>query len=256
MDRETASATSSGSPAERRAGERPSGEAAEHASATFLPRGWSAARLLRIREWMPGVRDVLGPGARAVVWVQGCSLRCPGCIVPETWAPAGGRLVNPVELAREVLESGGVEGVTVSGGEPMEQPGPVADFLAEVRAAGKNVWVYSGYTLEELLARDDADVDRVLAMVDVLVDGRYDRRRATTHEYRGSENQRLLRLSGRDAGRPVPEERPPRVQMTLDDQGRLVVVGVPPPGFLARFKDALERRGVQVLADRTWARPE
>jgi anaerobic ribonucleoside-triphosphate reductase activating protein len=175
-------------------------------------------------------------------------------MVPETWPARGGRLVEPSVLADEVLAGGACDGVTVSGGEPMEQPGAVADFLARVRAAGRNVWVYSGYTLDELLARNDADVDRVLSLTDVLVDGRYDRARATAHEYRGSVNQRLLQLSGREAGRPRTEARPPRVQLTLDAEGRLVVVGVPPPGFLARFKDALERRGLQVTTEHSWNR--
>jgi anaerobic ribonucleoside-triphosphate reductase activating protein len=211
--------------------------------------------VLRIRDWKAGVRDVLGPGDRAVVWVQGCSLRCPGCMVPETWAPSGGQAVDPVALAHEILAAGRVDGVTVSGGEPMEQPAAVAELLAPFRAAGKDVWVYSGYTLEELLARDDVEVDRVLSLADVLVDGRYDRARPAATGYRGSANQRILSLSGRGDAPPVPEEPPPRVQLTLDGEGRLVVVGVPPPGFLKRFKDAMERRGTLVRTDRTWDSP-
>ncbi|HET7462572.1 MAG TPA: 4Fe-4S single cluster domain-containing protein [Longimicrobium sp.] len=204
---------------------------------------------LRIRDWRAGVRDVLGPGERAVVWVQGCSLHCRGCMVPETWSPAGGRAVEVAELAREILAVAPLDGVTVSGGEPMEQPGAVAELLAEVRAAGKTVWVYSGYTLEELLARQDAEVDRVLSLADVLVDGRYEQARPEGSGYRGSANQRLVPLTGRAL---PPPGAPPRVQLTLDHEGRLVVVGVPPPGFLARFRGALEERGVALSADRTW----
>jgi anaerobic ribonucleoside-triphosphate reductase activating protein len=206
--------------------------------------------LLRIRDWKPGVRDVLGPGERAVVWVQGCSLHCPGCMVPETWSPAGGHAVEAAELAREILAAGRVDGVTVSGGEPMEQPAAVAELLAAVRAAGKDAWVYSGYTLEELLARDDPEVDRVLALADVLVDGRYEQARPEASGYRGSGNQRLVPLTGRAL--PPPGAPPPRVQLTLYREGRLVVVGVPPPGFLARFRDRLAERGVALDADRTW----
>jgi anaerobic ribonucleoside-triphosphate reductase activating protein len=200
------------------------------------------------------VRDVLGPGERAVVWVQGCSLHCPGCMVPETWSPGGGRPVEPAALAAEILASGRVDGVTVSGGEPMEQPSAVADLLAPIRAVGKDVWVYSGYTLEELLARDDRDVDRVLSLVDVLVDGRYETARPEPGGYRGSANQRLVRLTGRAL--PPPGAPPPRVQITLDQEGGLVVVGVPPPGFLARFRAALGERGMALDADRTWGRSD
>lgn len=210
--------------------------------------------VLRIRDWKAGVRDVLGPGERAVVWVQGCSLHCPGCMVPETWSPAGGRGVDPASLAREILASGRVDGVTVSGGEPMEQAAAVAEFLEEVRAAGKDVWVYSGYTLDELLARDEAAVDRVLSLADVLVDGRYEQARPEGAGYRGSSNQRLVPLTGRSL--PPPGAPPPRVQLTLDGEGRLVIVGVPPPGFLARFRGALRERGVALDADRTWGRSD
>ncbi|HET7228701.1 MAG TPA: 4Fe-4S single cluster domain-containing protein [Longimicrobium sp.] len=196
------------------------------------------------------MRDVLGPGKRAVVWVQGCSLRCPGCMVPETWSPSGGRAVDVAELAREILAAERLDGVTVSGGEPMEQPGAVAELLAAVRAAGKTAWVYSGYTLEELLARQDAEVDRVLALTDVLVDGRYERERPESAGYRGSGNQRLVPLTGRAL--PPRDSPPPRVQLTLGAEGQLVVVGVPPPGFFLRFREALAERGIALETDRTW----
>lgn len=205
--------------------------------------------LLRVHDWRTGVRDVLGPGERAVVWVQGCTLRCPGCMVPETWSPAGGRLIEATELAREILAAGSADGVTVSGGEPMQQPAAVAEFLAEVRAAGRDVWLYTGYTLEELLAREDPDVDKVLSLVDVLVDGRYERAHPETRGYRGSANQRLVPLTGRALPSPAA---PPRVQLTLDQAGRLVVVGVPSPGFFSRFREALGERGLALEGDRTW----
>lgn len=215
------------------------------------------APLLRLHDWMADVRDVLGPGRRAVVWVQGCSLRCPGCIVPETWLPRAGRLVDPRELAREIVALTGVEGVTVSGGEPMEQAAAVAELVAAVRAAGLGVWVYSGYTAEELLARDDAAVRRILSLADVLVDGRYRREQADgAPAYRGSANQRVLALSGgAPSGAPVPAlpAAAPRFQVTVDVSGRMVVVGVPPRGFLAALRESLERRGLRVAADPTWS---
>lgn len=207
--------------------------------------------LLRVHDWRAGVRDVLGPGERVVVWVQGCTLRCPGCMVPETWFPSGGRAVEPAELAREILAAAGpAVGVTVSGGEPMQQPAAVAELLAALCGTGLDVWLYTGYTLEELLAREDPDVDRVLSWVDVLVDGRYVKVRPEARGYRGSANQRLVPLTGRAL---PPSAAPPRVQLVLDEAGRLVVVGVPPPGFFSRFREALGERGLELEADRTWS---
>lgn len=207
---------------------------------------------LRVYAWMPAVRDALGVGLRAVVWVQGCSLGCPGCMVPETWPAAGGQLVDPHALAGQLLQAPAIEGVTVSGGEPTEQAAAVAQLLAQVKAAGKNTWVYSGYTLEELLARHDPATEALLALTDVLVDGRYERERAGRLRWRGSANQRIIRLS--DA---IPAERLAggeysQVEIRLDEHGRLIVVGVPPPGFLAQFLERLRAQGVAVQPQTPW----
>lgn len=211
-----------------------------------------ASDLLQIHAWLPAVREALGPGLRAVVWVQGCSLRCPGCMVPETWPSTGGQWVDPVELARMLLQRPEIEGITVSGGEPSEQAAAVARLLAEVKTAGKNTWVYSGYTLEELVARNDPATDEMLAFTDVLVDGRYDMAQAGSFRWRGSANQRILRLT-----EAIPIERIQggefsRVEITLDYRGQLLVVGIPPPGFLHHFVERLREKGVVVSAGSPW----
>ncbi len=201
---------------------------------------------LRIHDWRLAVRDILGPGIRAVVWVQGCSLHCDGCIAPETWSKESGSLVDPHVLAETILKNETIEGITVSGGEPTEQPYAVAELLACMKLAGKNTWVYSGHTLDELVAKNDPDLDRMLAFTDVLVDGRFDKMSAGIYTYRGSENQRILHLQdlGQMDDSDVKEQS--RLEITLDKDGQMVVVGVPPPEFLNKLKDALSRRGVQV----------
>ncbi|GIV64039.1 MAG: anaerobic ribonucleoside-triphosphate reductase-activating protein [Bellilinea sp.] len=207
---------------------------------------------LRIFTWLPAVREALGPGLRAVVWVQGCSLHCPGCLVPETWVTTGGEWVDAVELARDILQRSDVEGVTVSGGEPMEQAAGVASLLAAIKMAGKNTWVYTGYTLEELVARQDPATDEVLALTDVLVDGRYKMEQGGSFRWRGSLNQRIIRLT-----EAIPLERiaggeSSRIEIRLDQQGHLLIVGVPPPGFLRRFRQGLTAQGVIVSAEPPW----
>lgn len=208
--------------------------------------------MLRIRHTARDVVDILGPGRRSVVWVQGCSLHCPGCMVPEMWNPqVGGELVDPVSLAGELLGDDPDTHLTVSGGEPTEQPEAVAALLAAARSMGRTTWVYSGRTLDELLADDDEAVLSLLAEVDVLVDGRYEQSKRTSLPYRGSANQRVLHLT--DA---IPSDLSrtdsPRVSLTLDSDGGLVVIGVPPPGFLARLEDGLENRGIRVNTDHRW----
>lgn len=207
---------------------------------------------LRLGHVAASVVDVLGPGRRAVVWVQGCSLHCPGCITPEMWSSQGGRLVDPCTLAEELMASPWLDGITVSGGEPTEQPAAVGELLARFKQAGKNTWVYSGYTLEELVAKADPMLDRLLSMTDVLVDGRYKIEAAAALRLRGSRNQRIIHLSNAIAPVPPAGENSARVELTLDDQGRLVIVGIPPAGFLPHLKRALEERGLSVRTDTPW----
>jgi anaerobic ribonucleoside-triphosphate reductase activating protein len=111
-----------------------------------------------------------GPGRRLALWVQGCTIRCPGCCNPEMFAARGGtEMTVDAVLAR----LGDVEGVSILGGEPFEQAAEVAAFARGVRAIGKTVMVYSGYTMAELQAMPVAA--ELLATTDLLVDGRYDR---------------------------------------------------------------------------------
>lgn len=208
--------------------------------------------LLRLYAWLPAVRDALGVGMRAVVWVQGCSLHCPGCIVPETWSVAGGQLVDPRELAARLLQHPEIEGVTVSGGEPTEQAAAVAQLLGYIKAAGKNTWVYTGYTLEELLARHDPATEALLALTDVLVDGRYVREQAGHWRWRGSANQRILRLSDAIPAARLAGSECSQVEIQLDKRGQLVVVGVPPPGFLEQLLRKLRAQGIFVSPQAPW----
>ncbi|MDY4415818.1 4Fe-4S single cluster domain-containing protein, partial [Selenomonas sp.] len=93
------------------------------------------------------------------------------------------------------------------GGEPFLQPAPLADLAKQLHARGLDVWSYSGYTLEELQARAQADraTRALLAEVDVLVDGPYEEaERDLTLHFRGSRNQRVIDMQKtRKAGRVV-----------------------------------------------------
>jgi anaerobic ribonucleoside-triphosphate reductase activating protein len=119
-----------------------------------------------------------GPGRRFALWVAGCSLRCAGCCNPEMFDARGGTAMSVDALAARVAATA-AEGITLLGGEPFEQAAPLAALAARVRAAGRTVMVFSGYTLAELRARAAADAGTaaLLAATDLLVDGRYDRTR-------------------------------------------------------------------------------
>lgn len=134
-----------------------------------------------------------GPGLRLTVFVQGCPHRCPGCHNPQTHDFEGGREMTVEELTRIYGENPLLDGLTLSGGEPMCQPGACAALARGVRALGGNVWVYSGYTYEEILA--DPAKKELLDAADVLVDGPFlESQRSLELLWRGSANQRLIDL--------------------------------------------------------------
>jgi len=134
-----------------------------------------------------------GPGLRFVLFAQGCPHQCPGCHNPATHDPDGGREESEADIINEMLRNKLTDGITLSGGEPFAQAKSCAVIARAAREAGLNVWSYSGYTLEELLASNDADILELLSLTDVLVDGRfYLPERTLNLKWRGSRNQRLI----------------------------------------------------------------
>ena len=175
------------------------------------------------------VHDVLarsranGPGLRFTVWSQGCSLNCPGCFNPETHRPGG-----PVRTAGELADAalalaGEIEGVTLTGGEPLEQPEAVAAFCAEVTArGGLGVVVLTGFTREEI----EADPDRLAAVADadMVVTGRYNPRLHLGTGLRGSANKRYWART--DRYRPADFEDLPEAEILIGPGGGLAVTGM------------------------------
>ncbi|MDR1409789.1 MAG: anaerobic ribonucleoside-triphosphate reductase activating protein [Oscillospiraceae bacterium] len=155
------------------------------------------------------IRDSIvdGPGWRFVIFAQGCPHRCPGCHNPETHDAAGGYDAAPEMLLAEIRKNPLLHGITLSGGEPFAQAQAFADLARTVRALGLDVFVYSGYTFEELLAGADAQNGwlALLRESDTLVDGQYlAAERSLNLLFRGSKNQRLIDVKASlAAGRAV-----------------------------------------------------
>lgn len=202
-------------------------------------------RGLRVHHMVPVLEDILGPGRRAVVWVQGCTIRCRGCVLPEAWDSRGGREMDPDALA-EALLTKEVEGLTVTGGEPTEQAEAVARVMECFRRESKNTWLYTGRTLGELRASGDLFIERLLAATDVLVDGPFVGEQAEGRGFRGSRNQLVHRLTGAIAEERLRPELPCRVVVDVNDSGRLLVVGIPGPGLLDGLHQRLAERGFTV----------
>lgn len=146
-----------------------------------------------------------GPGVRVSLFVSGCTHHCRECFNPETWDFTYGEEYTD-QVTAEILEALSpdyIQGITVLGGEPFEPSNQSAllPLYREIRKRypGKNIWVYSGYTLEQdLLAKSRARTDitdEILSLIDVLVDGEFvPEQKNISLKFRGSENQRIIRL--------------------------------------------------------------
>ena len=132
-----------------------------------------------------------GPGFRLVIFTQGCPRHCPGCHNPDLIPAEGGQDASIQEVLNIINENVTplTRGITISGGDPLMQAAPLAEFLQQVRTKYPkfDVWVYTGYTFEEI-----KDLP-VLKYIDVLVDGAYDQdKRDLSLAFRGSANQRII----------------------------------------------------------------
>ncbi len=151
-----------------------------------------------------------GPGVRVSLFVSGCTHRCPGCFNAEAWSFDYGQAFDKEaeEHILEALAPSYIKGFSLLGGEPFEEQNRavLAPLLERIRATypEKTIWCYSGYTYDrDLLAHrvGDADTtDRMLACIDVLVDGRFvEAQKSARLRFRGSANQRIIDLRASEA---------------------------------------------------------
>lgn len=142
---------------------------------------------------------VLGPGERTAIWFQGCNRRCKGCMSESSRPLNGGKLASISKLCDVIFSQTGIEGVTISGGEPFLQPEALYSLLERIRNnSSLGVIVYTGFTLEQLKDLGDSWVDKILnGYVDLLIDGEYVDELNDGKSLKGSSNQRVLFLTDR-----------------------------------------------------------
>ncbi|HDX9578452.1 anaerobic ribonucleoside-triphosphate reductase activating protein [Bacillus cytotoxicus] len=135
-----------------------------------------------------------GEGLRTVVFFAGCPHRCFGCHNPQSWNICNGTEMTKEEIIKEI-EKNPLTDVTFSGGDPFFQATEIKELAKNVKDLQKNLWIYTGYTFEEIQNSQNNDMIELLHYADVLVDGRFElERRDLTLSFRGSSNQRIIRL--------------------------------------------------------------
>lgn len=153
---------------------------------------------MKIRLAIPEIQKdsiVDGEGIRSVIWTQGCLHNCPGCHNPETHSFKEGFLIEVDEIKKQIDELESQDGITFSGGDPIEQSEACAILAKYAKEKGYNIWCYTGYTFEELLERMEyfPKIKLFLENIDVLVDGKFHLpEKSYDVPFRGSKNQRLI----------------------------------------------------------------
>lgn len=181
-----------------------------------------------------GRSRVNGPGTRLVVFTQGCNLNCPGCFNTALHPFEGGTQENVEALLKENF-SKDLEGITVSGGEPFEQPQALKALLklAEVEY-GLTTIVYSGYDYATLL--ENSETKGPLEYIDVLIDSAFMKEKLEpTLLARGSTNQSFIFLSGIYTLKDF--YMPGKVEISIDEDGTITSTGFSNPGF--KIKEAV-----------------
>lgn len=203
---------------------------------------------------------VLGPGRRIGLWVQGCVLACPGCASVDTWDPAAGRTHDVDELSATIVAEilrRGLDGLTLTGGEPLDQAPALAELVGNVRGRltalregpELDVLMFTGYPLT--VARKRAG--GLWELLDAAVCGRYRQDLPGNQTLLASSNQELAVISSGGALRYPPTEEANRMQILMSE-GELVMIGLPRPGDLDVMAERLRERGVELggISWRSW----
>lgn len=153
---------------------------------------------------------VNGPGIRYVVFFQGCPHHCEGCQNPETHDVSGGIEANTDDVMERIRKAKFLDGVTLSGGDPLMQPEACGLIAKAAHEMGLSVWVYTGWRMEDVLG--NAHKRDALRYVDILVDGKFiSALQGEGTLFRGSSNQRFIDVQKSLSTNQVVEVRPENI---------------------------------------------
>ena len=187
----------------------------------------------------------LGPGNRIGIWFQGCSIQCQGCVSVDTWGTGkGGVLINEIMAAIEPWLND-AEGITISGGEPFDQPEALGSLLSLLRSKTKvDILVYSGHPFEKITSV----VEKNKGLIDAIISEPYEDDMSNTLALRGSDNQRLhcLTTLGEMRFRQFERTITPTDKMfdiMFEEEGAVWLAGIPGRDDMKRLKTILAKDG-------------
>lgn len=167
---------------------------------------------------------IYGPGCRFVIWVQGCSIRCRGCWNKEMWSFENKTILSVQELLRKMKsEINYIEGITLLGGEPLDQFAEVLELLVECRKLGLSTMLFTGYEMIEIIEKR---MSAIKDLTDILITGRYDEtKRTLNHQWIGSTNQEIHYITERYNN--FINVNSNYIEITIDDYGKIEALGFP-----------------------------
>ncbi len=173
--------------------------------------------------------EVEGPGKRFVLWVQGCSIQCENCFVPQTWNRKEGAKINVDELYNIIVNvKEDIEGITVFGGEPFDQPEALYSLIKKIKNQTQlSVMIFSGYTIEHIRRRKDKTNHLLLELCDIFVDGPYiEKLHDLSRPWSGSSNQRYFFFTDRYKELANKLDIKNKLTITIQNTGEVVVNGI------------------------------
>jgi anaerobic ribonucleoside-triphosphate reductase activating protein len=190
------------------------------------------------------------------IWLQGCSIRCAGCISMDTWAQGRGVTTVAEVLAAIAPWAGSAQGFTISGGEPFDQPAALASLLLGIRAlSAADILVYSGHPLERIAE----PLAQMAGLMDALISDPYDHGAPQTLALRGSDNQRLSLLTSlgrqRFAAYQHATATDRSVDVMFDADGAVWLAGIPARDDFMRLKTLLCAAGAEVTISQSTGGP-
>jgi anaerobic ribonucleoside-triphosphate reductase activating protein len=176
--------------------------------------------------------QIYGPGQRMILWTQGCSIRCPGCWNDTLWDFKGGYDITVEEILILAKENNDA-GVTILGGEPLDQPEETLKLIEHCHESGLSIMVYTGYEMDELKGVKLTCVESA----DIVILGRYvDSMRSEELLWRGSTNQTILWNTEIPSGLDLSERR--QTEIHIDSKGKMQVLGYPSESTLIQLEES------------------
>jgi anaerobic ribonucleoside-triphosphate reductase activating protein len=195
--------------------------------------------------------EVLGPGKRIGIWFCGCNHKCEGCSNPELWDFHEKYKVSVervIKLVKQISENHKVDGFTITGGDPFEQPPELSYLIDYLLKVSGDILVYSGYSLQELMEKKDSDIDNTLRKIAVLVDGKYIEDRNNGAVLRGSDNQKVHILNPEYRMKYVDylNVATNKIQNFTSGDG-VISVGIHGPKFINDFRNLVHEKGLEEI---------